>query len=271
MGDDERFDYIYKFVSEANYKSMLARGRSPLDHGTLYVARFNDDGTGDWLELSLNNPAVAAVFSSMDEVVTYARVAADAAGATPMDRPEWTTVAPNGDVYCTLTNNSRRGPDQVDAANPQGPNLWGHIIRWRDADHHVGTTFEWDIFVLASETLDTDYGFGSPDGIWADPYGRLFIETDGSQPGGNNDQMLVADTGTGEIRRMWTGVAGCEITGIAVTPDQKTMFINVQHPGNIQEPSNGDPLLTLFPFYEGPVPRDCTVVITRKDGGIVGS
>ena len=263
MGDDQRFDYIYKFVSASNYKSMIAKGQSPLDHGTLYAARFDEDGTGEWLELSLNNPAVAAVFSSMDEVLTFARVAADAAGATPMDRPEWTTVAPNGDVYCTLTNNSRR--TEPNAANPEAPNLTGHIIRWRDADHHVGTTFEWDFFVIASETTDTEYGFGSADGIWADPDGRLFIQTDGAQPGGNNDQMLVADTSTGEIRRMWTGVSGCEVTGIAVTPDRRTMFINIQHPGN------GDPTRTLFPFYEGPVPRDCTVVITRKDGGIVGS
>ncbi|MDH3295057.1 MAG: DUF839 domain-containing protein, partial [Acidimicrobiia bacterium] len=152
-----------------------------------------------------------------------------------------------------------------DAANPEGPNLWGHIIRWRDADHHVGTTFEWDIFVLASQTVDTDHGFGSPDGIWADDFGRLFIETDGSQPGGANDQMLVADTRTGEIRRLFTSVVGSEVTGIAITPDQRTMFINVQHPGD------GDSAKTLFPFYEGPVPRDATVVITRKDGGIIGS
>ncbi len=264
MGDDQRFDYIYKFVSAGNYKSMMAKGQSPLDHGTLYVARFDDDGTGEWLELSLNNPAVAAHFSSMDEVVTFARVAADLAGATPMDRPEWTTVAPNGDVYCTLTNNSRR--TEPNPANPEAPNFDGHIIRWRDSDHHVGTSFEWEFFAIASQLADTDHAWGSADGIWADPDGRLFIQTDGRQPGGNNDQMLVADTSTREIRRMFTGPAGCEVTGIAVTPDRKTMFINIQHPGN------GDPAISLFPFLDGaPVPRDCTVVITRKDGGVVGS
>jgi len=269
MGDDERFDYIYKFVSEDNYKSMIAKGQSPLDHGTLYVARFNDDGSGDWLELSLNNPDVAAVFSSMDEVVTFARLAADAAGATPMDRPEWTTVAINEDVYCTLTNTSRR--TEPNAANPQAPNPNGHIIRWRDADHHVGTTFEWDIFILASETEDTDHGFGSPDGLWADPDGRLFIETDGRQPPfppaeeGANDQLLVANPATGEIRRLFSGPKDCEITGIAVTPDRRTMFINVQHPGN------GDGGKTLFPYGVGDVPRDATVVLQRKDGGIIGS
>ena len=264
MGDDERFDYIYKFVSDSNYKSMLARGMSPLDHGVLYAARFDEDGTGEWVELSLANPAVAARFGSQDAVVVNARIAADLAGATPMDRPEWTTVAPDGTVYCTLTNNSRR--TEPNAANPQAPNPNGHIIRWTDSQRHVGTSFEWDIFILADDTVGTGHDFGSPDGLWADPFGRLFIETDGAQPTGANDQMLVADPTTGDIRRLFAGVEQCEITGIAVTPDQRTMFINVQHPGN------GDPAVTRFPDFDPSLPpRDCTVVITRKDGGVVGS
>ncbi len=134
MGDDERFDYIYKFVSSGNWKSMRKRGRSPLSDGTLYVARFNDDGTGDWLELSPHNPALA--HKTLAWILVHTRLAADIVGATPMDRPEWTTVAPNGDVYCTLTNNSRR--TVADAANPQAPNPNGHIVKWRDHDRHVG-------------------------------------------------------------------------------------------------------------------------------------
>jgi secreted PhoX family phosphatase len=263
MGDDQRFDYIYKFVSEANYNSMIARNQSPLDHGTLYAARFNEDGSGDWLELSIDNPALSGAFADQAEVLTYARMAADIVGATPMDRPEWTSVAPTGDVFCTLTNNSRR--TQPDAANPEAPNLNGHIMRWRDSDRHVGTTFEWDIFLLASSTHGGEDAFGSPDGIWADPDGRLFIQTDGAEPEGANDQMLVADFETGELRRIFTGVVGAEITGIAVTPDRRTMFINLQHPGN------GDAAATGFPDYGGAVPRDATVALTRKDGGIIGS
>jgi secreted PhoX family phosphatase len=270
MGDDERFDYIYKFVSESNWRSMQARGISPLDKGKLYVAKFNDNGTGEWLELTINNPALKARFANQAEVLTYARIAADTVGATPMDRPEWIAAAPNGDIYCTLTNNSRR---QVpDAPNPLAPNPFGHIIKWRDSNNYVGTTFTWDIFVLAVDTHDTDKSaFGSPDGLWSDPDGRLFIETDGTQPEINgvrlNDQMLVADTNTGEICRLFTGVTGCEVTGIARTPDRRTMFINVQHPGD------GDPTLTNFPAQpgSGKIPRDATVVIIRKDGGIVGS
>ncbi len=263
MGDDQRFDYIYKFVSKDNWRAAVRKRQSPLDEGTLYVARFNDDGTGDWLPLDLSVPALAERFDDMADLLVNTRIAADIVGATPMDRPEWTTVGPDESVYCTLTNNSQR--ETPNAANPEAPNSTGHIIRWKDSDNHVGTTFEWDIFLLASSTTDTEDGFGSPDGLWADPDGRLFIQTDGSQPNGANDQMLVADSTTGDLRRMFTGVRGAEVTGVAVTPDRRTMFINLQHPGN------GNPEETQFPDYAGGIPRDATVVITKKDGGIIGS
>ena len=266
MGDDERFEYIYKFVSASNWRSMRARGISPLDEGTLYVARFDDDGTGQWLELSTANPALADW--TTDQILVNTRGAADLLGATKMDRPEWIAAGRNEEMFCTLTNNTRR--TTPDAANPLAPNPDGHIIRWVDSDRHTGTTFEWDIFAISADV--TDGGgqmFGSPDGLWADPDGRLFVQTDGAQPGGNNDQMLVADPQTAEFRRLFTGVTGCEITGLAVTPDRRTMFVNVQHPGD------GDPALTNFPApftgAAGPIPRDATVVITRRDGGIVGS
>jgi secreted PhoX family phosphatase len=272
MGDDERFDYIYKFVSESNWRSMQARGISPLDRGKLYVAQFNENGTGKWIELTINNPALKAKFKDQAEVLTYTRLAADAVGATPMDRPEWVATAPNQDIYCALTNNSQRGRAGLpgaDAANPLAPNPHGHIIKWRDSNNHIGTTFTWDIFILAQNThgANDERSFGSPDGLWMDPDGRLFIETDGSQPKGLNDQLLVADPTTLEIRRLFTGVTGCEVTGLTVTPDRKTLFINVQHPGD------GDPNLTNFPAAEGSgkIPRDATLVITRKNGGIVGS
>ena len=265
MGDDQRFDYIYKFVSAKNFKSMLAKGQSPLDEGSLYVARFNDDGTGEWLELTIDNPKLAARFNDQAEVVTYARVAADILEATPMDRPEWITVGPDSNVYCTLTNNSRR--TEPNAANPLAPNPDGHIIRWRDSRNHIGTEFEWDIFLISEETHGTEDSYSDPDGLWADPDGRLFIETDGGQQDGLNNQLLIADTKTKEIRRLFTGVTGDEITGLTMTPNRRTMFVNIQHPGN------GDPSLTNFPLqFDGvTVPRDATIVITRKDGGIIGS
>lgn len=265
MGDDERFDYIYKFVSRGNHKAMRARGISPLDEGKLYVARFYEDGSGEWLELTIDDPTLAARFSDQAELLVYTRLAADLLGATPMDRPEWVSVAPNGDVYCTLTNNSAR--QSPDAPNPMAPNPHGHIIRWRDSDDHVGTAFSWDIYVMAQDTHGTEAAFGSPDGLWIDPDGRLFIQTDGGQPHGLNNQMLVADPHTGALKRLLTGVTGDEVTGITMTPDRRTAFVNLQHPGN------GDPSVTNFPAPQDgvTVPRDCTLVITRKDGGIIGS
>lgn len=271
MGDDERFDYIYKFVSAGDWKKMVAAGKSPLDEGTLYAARFNDDGTGNWLELSPNNPALASW--TIDKILVHTRMAADLAGATKMDRPEWIATGADGWQYGTLTNNSNRGRSGqpgINAANPIALNSDGHIIRWKDSNGNLGGTFQWNLFLVSQETFDEGgQMFGSPDGIWADRDGRIFIQTDGTQPGRNNDQMLVADSKTKEVKRLFTGVAGCEVTGVAVTPDRKTMFVNLQHPGD------GDPKNTNFPAKftgaTGPRPRDCTIVITRKDGGIIGS
>jgi hypothetical protein len=276
MGDDQRFDYCYKFVSEANWRSMIARGKNPLDYGKLYVAKFNDDNTGEWLEISYENPAIKnatddngqPLFRSQGDVLVFTRLAADILGATPMDRPEWVTPAPSGDLFWAMTNNSRR--ETPDAVNPLAPNPDGYILKTRDADNHVGTTFTWEHYVFAEDTHaeGDERTFSSPDGLWADPDGRLFIETDGGQEKGLNDQCLVANTNnSNEIRRLFVGVNGDEITGIAYTPDRKTLFINTQHPGN------GDPSETSFPaaFGSGLIPRDSTIVITRKDGGIVGS
>jgi secreted PhoX family phosphatase len=263
MGDDQRFDYIYKFVSDDNWQTMRERGQSPLDHGALFVARFNDDGSGDWLELSIDNPKLAKRFKDQGEILIYTRLAADILGATPMDRPEWTTVAPNGEVY--LTNNVKRL--KTNAANPHIANLSGHIIKWRDQNKHIDETFQWEIFLIAKDSHDKEHSFSSPDGLWADPDGRLFIQTDGYQQQGLNNQLLVADTNSGEIRRLFTGVTDCEITGITHTPDRRNLFINIQHPGK------GDPTKSNFPLpFDGKsIPRDATIVISRKDGGIVGS
>jgi secreted PhoX family phosphatase len=267
MGDDQRFDYIYKFVSARNWRAMVRQGVSPLDEGKLYVAKFNEDNTGEWMEMTIDNPVLAARFADQGDLLVNARIAADLLGATPMDRPEWASVAPNGDVYCTLTNNSNR--TVADAANPLAPNADGHIIRWRDRNQHIGTTFKWDIFLISADThADGDERtFSDPDGLWCDPDGRIFIQTDGGQKKGLNNQMLVTDSTGTDIRRLFTGVTSDEITGIAYTPDRRTMFINTQHPGN------GDPLRTNYPAPTDGVtiPRDTTFAIVRKNGGVVGS
>ena len=265
MGDDDEFEHIYKFVSAGNYEDMLARGVSPLDEGVLFVARFDEGGTGEWLPLTMDNPALKKDFRDQADILINTRLAATALGATAMDRPEWATVAPNGDVYCSLTKNRDR--TVPNAANPQAPNPNGHIIRWHDSDDLVGTTFTWDIFLMASDYFDSEESFSCPDSLWADPDGRLFMMTDGDQRDGRCNQLLVADTNTGDVRRLLTGVTGCEVTGITSTPDRRTLFVNIQHPGD------GDPELTSFPadFDGKTIPRDSTLVVRRRDGGIVGS
>jgi secreted PhoX family phosphatase len=293
-GDDQDGDYIYKFVSSKPWRTLRARRKSPLDHGTLYVARFDDDGTGTWLPLEFGaGPLTEANgFADQADVLIRTRQAADAVGATQMDRPEWVTVNPkNQDVYCTLTNGTGWEP----AVNPRTPNPYGHIIRWTEKNgDNTATTFEWDIFVLAGDPaydpqveLDDTNIFGSPDGIWFDEDARLWIETDISNSTQNradrghdnigNNQMLAADPDTGEIRRFLVGPRGCEVTGVVTTPDQKTMFVNIQHPGEssawIGSPTPEDPrVVSNWPDFDPDGrPRAATVVIRKEDGGVIGA
>ncbi len=281
-GDDQVNEHVYKFVSALNWKSARARGRSPLDEGVLYVARFNDDGTGVWLPLVHGTgPLVAANgFADQGDVLVKTRQAASAVGATRMDRPEWVAVDPHTEmVYVTLTNNTSSAK-VMSAANPRIPNLWGHIVRWREeGNDHTATSFAWDLFLIAGQgrasgdgsTVRAEDGFGSPDGIWSDPDGRVWIQTDGTQPLNANDQMLAAnpyvtdENGAPELRRFLTGVPGCEMTGVVTTPDQRTMFVNVQHPG---EAGN----VSQWPQLDGfTTPRSATLVITKDDGGVIGT
>ncbi len=267
MGDDQRFDYCYKYLSSNAWEQALEQGESPLDNGSLYVAKFNEDGSGEWLELTIENPLLAERFSDQAELLIYTRIAADLLGATPMDRPEWTSVGKQGEVFWSFTNNVER--TQVNAMNPEAPNYQGHIIRTIDADDQLGLSFQWELFFRSSNTSATEQALSNPDLVWADNEGRLFVGTDGRQERGLANQLVVFDT-TQEFpipRRLLTGVKGCEITGFAITPDQRTAFVNVQHPGN------GDPTISNFPARKDnkTIPRDCTLVITRKDGGIVGS
>ncbi len=283
-GDDSQNEYIYKYVSRDKYRPGQANGRL-LDEGTLYVARFNADGSGDWLALDINDRhflkaclAAGVTFADQGEVLINTRLAADIVGATRMDRPEWGAVNPdNGEVYFTLTNNTAR--TSADAANPRTANAYGHIIRWRENSRdHAGRRFDWNIFLLAGPEGDSRDPKGrplgaqnilaSPDGLWFDEEGRLWIQTDmsGSQlsagPFGNN-QMLVADPRSGELKRFLVGPLGAEVTGIAATPDFRTLFINIQHPGEGSTPTN---LTSTWPDGPGKRPRSSTVIITREDG-----
>lgn len=294
-GDDENGDYLYKFVSHRSWRHYINRGESPLDNGTLYVARFADDGTGGWLPLVHGTGALTPEAGWVDQadVLLRTRLAADAVGATRLHRPEWVTVDERTkDVYVTLTN----GSGNNSAANGnRDPNPYGHVVRIReDRGHNTAEVFSWSVFVLAGDPAydarvpTTQPIFGSPDGIWADPDGRIWIQTDISNSSQNlasrgydnikNNQMLAADPATGTIRRFLTGPRGCEITGVTMTPDQRTMFVNVQHPGestNYWNTLNGAPTpanpttVSTWPF--GGRPRPATVVIRRADGGKIGA
>lgn len=332
MGDDSRGEYIYKFVSTAvwdvkDVNRGYAAGDKYMNAGKLYVAKFNNDGSGHWIELAygkngLNESNTTYPFKSQADVVTFARLAGDAVGATKMDRPEWCTVNPvNGEVYVTLTNNSNRGKDYAtDAANPrnytdlyngtkeQKGNVNGHIIRFKETDDKTtAETFKWDIYLFGAEAsmasninlsgLTDNNDLSSPDGMWFDPRGVLWIQTDdGAYTDVTNCMMLAAlpgqigdgaaaTTSNGQqtlvgakvtdstLRRFLVGPKQCEITGIAMTPDHKAIFINVQHPGedskSYSTPDSNWPATQKDPSNKTARPRSATVVITRKDGGVI--
>lgn len=301
LGDDERGEYLYRFISKGSYKEGDAANNAELlAEGTLYVARFGeaDDklaGTGEWIELThgINGLTAAAGFASQADICIHTRMASSIVGGTTMDRPEWVAAHPNkAEIYCALTNNKNRGKKTnkggdktpVGGPNPRVGNLYGQIVRWRPVQSdHTALEFEWDLFVLAgnptihkgleagSANINPDNLFNSPDGIAFDPDGRLWIQTDGKYTnegdfaGMGNNQMLCCDTETGEIRRFLVGPKSCEITGITWSTDYRTLFIGVQHPGE------KDKYASSFPGGPGTTPRSSVVAIRRDDGGVIGS
>ncbi len=372
MGDDAQNEYIYKFVSatpwvaaDATGADRLALGDKYLDAGTLYVARFDADGTGAWLPLVFGQGPLTAAnaaypFDGQADVLINARLAADALGATRMDRPEWTSVNPaNGEMYCSLTNNASRTPagggnptnaanpraytdlkrptgDQVNADPPSPPsrtsgNPNGQVIRLRETgDTTEATGFRWDVYAFGSGAdldrdnvnlsgLDDTNDFSSPDGLWfsraANAGGTinplLWLQTDDGaytdvtncmlllgQPGRVGDGTTRAITNTvapatgapttgtavarlgaapgTKLRRFLVGPVQCEITGIDSTPDGRSVFVNVQHPG---EDGRVDAVTSNWPANQGGTgvasptgarPRSATIVITRGDGAVIG-
>lgn len=297
-GEDARFEYIYKFVSRDRIQPGGAKSNQHLlDHGTLYVARFDADGRGQWLPLVHGSAGLDAAhgFHDAGDVLIKSRQASDVLGATKMDRPEWIEVDPQGWVYVTLTNNASRGVGNapgVDAANPRANNSMGHIIRWKESGDFDATSFEWNHLVLAGDPKQTRQqaqgniqgdAFGCPDGLWVDTRGVLWIQTDissstiakGEMSGLGHNALLAVDPRSGEVRRFLVGPAGCEITGMAGTPDGTTVFVNIQHPG--ESPSErSDPLqprkYSNWPdFRPDGRPRSATLAIRKLDGGVVGT
>ncbi len=300
MGEDARFEYIYKFVSRDTVRpGGFAANRELLDHGTLYVARFDADGSGQWLALTAGQGGLdaAAGFASQGELLVKSRQASDRLGATKMDRPEWIAGdASTATLYCSLTGNSSRGQagqPGVDAANPRADNSMGHVIRWTESGGLAGTRFAWSHFVLAGDPANeraeargdaNGAEFASPDGLWLDPRGVLWIQTDvsssamhrGEHARLGNNMLVAADPRSGELRRFLTGPVGCEITGVVTTPDMKTLFVNIQHPGESpgerSDPANPT-RHSSWPqgLAPGGRPRSATVAIRRLDRGVIGS
>ncbi len=354
QGDDSRNEYIYKWVSaaswdaaDANPADRLAAGDKYLDNGKLYVARFNADGSGQWLELSTANPAIASFskypFADQADIAVNTRLAGDAVGATKMDRPEWCSVNPaNGEIYYALTNNSNRriepsGASQLapDSANPraytdiknistvQQGNPNGHILRMKEGTAgSSATSFTWDVYLFGAEAsaapgqvnlskLSAAQDFSSPDGLaFSNSTGICWIQTDdGAYSDVTNCMMLAGlpgqvgdggkvtlnypraaggalsvDTFVGKapapdkLKRFLVGPVGCEITGLCETPDGKSVFINIQHPGeNTAQADIADPskYTSQWPanvgYGAGKRPRSATIVITKNDGGRIGS
>lgn len=293
MGDDQRFEYVYKFVTKGKYDPKnRAANRNLLDEGTLYVARFDASGDIAWLPLLHGEGPLTAAngFASQADVVIEARRAGDLLGATPMDRPE--DVEPDqksGRVWLMCTNNDRRTEAQVDAANPRAASKYGHIIEIREPNgDFAATRSRWEIMIRCGDPADPSVGaswnpatsengwFGSPDNCAVDPSGRLWISTDGNDDTGSADGLWAISTdgperGTG--RAFFRCPAGAELCGPRFSPLGDALFVAVQHPGD--GPASGQTTFenpsTRWPdFAENMPPRPSVVVITKLGGGPVG-
>ncbi len=300
-GDDERFEYIYRFVTSGVFDpANRAANRDLLDSGVLSVARFEADGSLHWRRLVHGEGPLTEAngFASQADVLIEARRAADLLGATKMDRPE--DVEPNpvtGIVYAMLTNNAARKEEEVDAVNPRASNVHGHIVAMippggsgKDADH-AADVFTWTIPILGGDPAKPEDGakyhpgvsadgwLSAPDNVAFDARGRLWIGTDTGRNWSKYsiaDGLFACDTagpGAWLTRRLFACPLGSELCGPEFTPDNRTLFVSVQHPGTDGLPgSSFDTPATRWPdFRDDMPPRPSVVVITREDGGEIGA
>lgn len=294
-GDDQRFDYIYKFVSNGRFDpNDRFANANLLDDGTLFVAKFNADSTLNWLPLVWGTGPLTPAngFDSQADVLIETRYAADLLGATPMDRPE--DVEPNpvtGTVYVMLTNNTRRTTAQTDAVNPRAKNRHGHIVEMippgrGDQADHAALEFRWEIPMLAGNPAQPEdrakYHAGvspngwlsTPDNCAFDSKGRLWIATDGAPKSGIADGVWATDVeGEGRMltRRFFAAPRGAELCGPCFTPNDRTFFAAVQHPADESGSTFENPSTRWPDFQKSMPPRPSVVAITKADGGVIGT
>ena len=307
-GDDSRGEYMYKFVtSEKCHPTNRWANKDILDEGILYVARFHDDGRLEWIPLVFGQGKLTEEngFSSQADVLINTRRSGDLVGATPMDRPEDAETNPiTGRIYIMLTNNTKRSNDETDSANPRANNKHGHILELippvvNNAIDHGATEFRWEMFLMGGNPQDeqsgakyheqvTQHGWLScPDNCTFDKQGRIWIATDGApyatqkpdQPMEMADGVYAADTngpGRALTRQFFRGPIGAEVCGPCFTPDNTTMFLAIQHPGEGSHLDGSDSTFenpsTRWPIVDGnDPPRPAVVAITKDDGGVIGS
>jgi uncharacterized protein len=290
MGDDAQFEYVYKFVSKNRYNSRDRKAAMRLlDEGTLYVAKFNDDGSGEWLPLIFGQGPLTSEkgFTSQGDVLLKTRQAADALGATKMDRPEDVEMNPvNKKIYVLCTNNTNRGTDKrpgTDAANPRARNATGHIIEIiEDGNNPTATRFRWEMFLLAGTPDDPSTYFagfdksqvsaiGAVDNIVFDRMGNAWVASDGAARAIKlNDGLFAIPTeGTqrGKVTQFFSTVAGSEVCGPEFTPDERTLFLAIQHPG---EGGTFEKPISTWPDRQG-LPRPSVITIEAYDSRQIGS
>lgn len=289
MGDDQVFEYVYRFISKHQYRvGDRKHNMSLLDEGKLSVAEFTDHGRVIWHPLLWGaKPHIKENgFNSQADVVLDMRKAADLVGATPMDRPEEIKVNPaSGNVFALFTNNARRNSLDTDAANPRAVNRHGHILELiPPLQDHSAPEYKWEVFILAGNpeskidrayyhaNISTNGWFSCPDNCSFDAKGNIWIESDGFNRSGKSDGIWVSATNGKEkalTKQFLRAPIGSEICSPCFTPDFKTMFCSVQHPGG---GSSFDRPTTRWPdFKESIPPRPSVIAITHNDDEIIGT
>ncbi|XVX21060.1 PhoX family protein [Actinomycetota bacterium] len=291
MGDDERFDYAYKFISKGTYRpgasaAARAHNKELLTEGDLYVARFTGDGmvdgvcdgTGEWLPLVVDGQSKVPGMS-VAEVLIWTRLAGDIVNATKMDRPEDVQPNPvNGRVYMACTNNTKRVPSQIDEANPRANNKHGHVIEMTPTGGHTSTAFTWKIVLIAGDPADPQTYFNGydrsevssiscPDNVAFDSKGNLWIATDGNALGNCDGMYLMPLEGpdTGRLQQFLSVPAGSECCGPFITLDDRTVLAAVQHPGEVDGASPASPA-SQFPYQGDGQPRPSVIQVFPTKG-----